>query len=237
MKKKTIEIKEEVKMKSSRLISIISFFVGTSMLFAFSSGAFAGSGNGAPSGPHYNLNIIGVPKDKTADMVGNQGHRIFVKLEGKSKIYLKEAPEGEDFQVLDANGTDGNGARFQLPDPDPNDDLVTEYSVYARALGKPGGQSFMTTCFEYYDEELEDYVEVCSAETLTLTRKRGKQVFQNVSKELLSLVIDVDGDGDLERVGLFDDELYEYFWDYDNNGLKIVQLRFYPISTDLNYSN
>ena len=224
-------------MKSFRSLTFINFFLGMLMFLAFSSGAFAGSGNGAPSGSHYNLNIIGVPKDKTADMVGNQGHRIFVKLEGKSKIYLKEAPKGEGFQVLDANGTDGNGARFQLPDPDPDDDLVTEYSVFARALGKPGGQSFMTTCFEYLDEYLEEYVELCSDETLTLTRGKGKQTFQNVSKELLTLVIDVDGDDVLERVGIFDEELYEYFWDYDNNGLKIVQLRFYPITTDVNDSN
>ena len=221
-------------MKSFRSLTFINFFLGMLMFLAFSSGAFAGSGNGAPSGSHYNLNIIGVPKNKTADMVGNQGHRIFVKLEGKSKIYLKEAPEGEGFQVLDANGTDGNGAKFQLPDPDPDNDLVTEYSVFARALGKPGGQSFMTTCFEYLDEGLGEYVELCSAQTLSLTRKKGKQTFQNVSQELLTLVIDVDDDGVLERVGLFDEELYEYFWDYDNNGLKIVQLRFYPITTDVN---
>ena len=44
------------------------------------------TGNGAPSGPHYNLNIIGVPKDKTADMTGNNGHRIFVPLLGKTSI-------------------------------------------------------------------------------------------------------------------------------------------------------
>jgi len=221
-------------MENFRSFTFIDLFLGMLMLLAFSSVAYAGSGNGAPTGSHYNLNIIGVSKDKTADMVGNQGHRIFVKLEGKSKIYLKEAPEGEGFQVLDANGTDGNGAKFQLPDPDPNDDLVTEYSVFARALGKPGGQSFMTTCFEYFDEELGEDVELCSNETLTLTRRKGKQSFRNVSKEVLTLVIDVDGDGVLERVGLFDEELYEYFWGYDNRGLKIAQLRFYPISTDVN---
>ena len=34
--------------------------------------AFAG--NGAPSGPHYNLNIIGVDNPKTADMTGSDGH-------------------------------------------------------------------------------------------------------------------------------------------------------------------
>ena len=37
--------------------------------------AFAG--NGLPvNGPHYNLNIIGVPKGKTAEMDGNHGHRL-----------------------------------------------------------------------------------------------------------------------------------------------------------------
>lgn len=110
----------------SSKVSILPGQVGT-----ISNLAFAQPGHGAPSGPHYNLNIIGVPKDKTADMKGGHGHRIFVKLDGKSKIWLKE---GDDFQVLDANGTDADGAKFQLPDPDPDDDLVLSYSVYARAL-------------------------------------------------------------------------------------------------------
>lgn len=61
-------------------------------------------GHGAPSGAHYNLNIIGVPQEKTADMDGNSGHRLFVNLEGKSRIMLEK---GESFAVLDANGTDG----------------------------------------------------------------------------------------------------------------------------------
>src|SRR3989442_8514623 len=47
-----------------------------------STASVATTGNGAPSGSHYNLNIIGVPKDKTADMNNNDGHRIFVQLNG-----------------------------------------------------------------------------------------------------------------------------------------------------------
>ena len=43
------------------------------------------TGNGAPNGPHYNLNIIGT-NDKTADMDGANGRVIFVKLEGNSKL-------------------------------------------------------------------------------------------------------------------------------------------------------
>jgi hypothetical protein len=212
-------------MKNKRtFIFPVIILMGILMLIALSSFAFA-QGNGAPSGPHYNLNIIGVPKDKTADMEGNQGHRIFVPLDRKSAIWLQEGP---DFQVLDANGTDQDGAKFQLPDPDPDDDLVLSYSVWARALGKPGGQSKTTTCF--IDEYGATY---CSAETLTLTRSKGPSKFTNVSKELLTLYLDIDGDGIPERVGLFDDKAYQYFWDYDNNGLKLAQLRFYPITTDL----
>src|SRR5207245_1391835 len=92
----------------------------------------ATTGNGAPSGSHFNLNIIGVPKDKTADMNNNNGRRIFVELVGGNKasaingtdfsvlsrvntILLTHDPLNERFQVLDANATDQNGAVFLLP--------------------------------------------------------------------------------------------------------------------------
>src|SRR5262245_54225593 len=87
--------------------------------------AAAVTGNGAPSGTHYNLNIIGVPKDKNPDFSGGNGRRIFVDLEGRTKILLKPGT----FDVLDANGTDGE-ASFQLPEPDANDDNITDYSVF-----------------------------------------------------------------------------------------------------------
>ena len=182
------------------------------------------AGNGAPSGAHYNLNIIGVPKNKSADMDNNMGHRIFVPLEGKINIYLKEG----DFQVLDANGTDGR-AEFQLPNPDPENDGVTEYSVYARALGKPGGSATMTTCAE--DEWGDEY---CSIYSVVLVRNKGKSSFTNVSKELLYIYVDYDLDGKIERYPLFDDTFEDYWWEYDNKGLKLAQLRFYPIPTDVN---
>jgi hypothetical protein len=117
----------------------------------------ATTGNGAPNGSHYNLNIIGVPKDKTADMNNNDGHRIFVQLNGGAAaadvtgknfadiskvntILLAPAPVGGSFQVLDANATDKNGAVFQLPA-----DVSTTWTVWARALGKPRGTADMTT--------------------------------------------------------------------------------------------
>ena len=184
------------------------------------------TGNGAPSGSHYSLNIIGVPKDKSASMDGNSGHRIFVNLEGNTKIMLAE---GEEFQVLDANGTDGNGASFQLPNPDPDGDGTTEYSVYARALGKPGGSSTMTTCAT----DPLTLEEVCSTESLVSVRSKGKSSFTNVSKDLLYIYADITDDGidNPMRYPLFDEALRDYFWSYDNNGLKLLQLRFYNHAT------
>jgi hypothetical protein len=182
-------------------------------------------GNGSPSGAHFNLNIIGMAKDKSADMSGNNGHRIFVAMVGNTKIMLKEG----SFQVLDANGTDGR-AEFQLPNPDPENDGVTEYSVFARALGKPGGSSTTTTCAT----DLATGEEYCSIYSVVLVRTKGKSSFRNVSRELLYVYADIDGDGIVERLPLFDEALDEYFWSYDNRGLRLAQLRFYEVPTDVN---
>lgn len=191
----------------------------------------ATTGNNGPSGAHYNLNIIGVPKGKDAAMDGNNGHRIFVSMEGNTKINLANADLTDGtFKVLDANGTDGDGAAFQLPSPDPNNDGITEYSVWARSLGKPGGSSTMTTC-AYDPIAMED---VCSSGSVLSLREKGGSKFTNVSRDLLYIYADIDGDGIEDRVPLFDDRLEDYYWSYDNNGLKVLQLRFYMMSTDVN---
>ena len=217
------------------------------------------TGNGAPSGAHYNLNIIGVSKDKTATMTIGDGHRIFVQLNGGedavslngklanqlnkvNKIMLQPAPAGESFQVLDANATDSNGALFQLPA-----DVSATWTVWARALGKPGGKSNTTTCattagvdgvLGTADDEI-----VCSLSTLSMERTKGKQTFVNVSAELLFITITVDPTANTAlatclgvttitdvTLSLFNGCLQNYFWNYDNQGLKLLQLRFYPKS-------
>jgi hypothetical protein len=207
--------------------------------------AFAG--NGAPSGSHYNLNIIGVPKGKKADMTGNNGHRIFVPLNGSTKINLTEG----EFQVLDANGTDGSAA-FQLPVADTDVDTcvqdgtnpdgspiyvcgsgTTTYSVFVRGLGGSGSAA-MTLC----GEDPADGSTVCSNSTLEISS--GSRKFTNVTGYLLYLYnVDLDGDGDIDykRIPLFSDVLMNYFWNYDNNGLRIAQLRFYPCSTTVGTDN
>jgi len=206
--------------------------------------AAAQTGNGAPNGAHYNLNIIGVPKGKTADMTGNNGHRIFVPL-GKdgvtagTKIYLIEGDEPDAFAVLDANGTDGR-AEFMLPLPaecyatiNPNTggidtpaSCTVSYTVWARALGKPGGQAWMKTCVE--DPDLPGgYLCSVAEYTLHLERKNGRSQFENVTEELLFVSANFDLDDAIEHVQIFDPMFDSYYWQYDNQGLKLLQLRFY----------
>jgi hypothetical protein len=211
-------------------IALAIMLVVTLVPIAASAANYQLTGNGAFSGPHYNLNIIGVPKGKTATMDDNSGHRIFVNLDGQSKILLSEG----DFAVLDANATDGP-AKFQLPNPDVNNTGTTTYSVYARALGKPGGSASMVTGATSPGEDgifgTADDETVYSVAVLEVERSKGQSTFDNVTKYLLYIYIDLDGDGVAEHYNIFNDALQDYFWQYDNQGLKVLQLRFYDIST------
>jgi hypothetical protein len=208
--------------------------------------ATASTGNGAPSGAHYTLNIIGVPKDKSPNFTGGNGGRIFVDL-GKTgaaantRINLTEG----DFGVIDANGTDGVAA-FQLPNPDPDGDGTTSYSVYVRALGKPGGKATMQSCYEDATGTwcAADFVGGVAPITIERT-KGGVAKFVNVSKDLLFVdyctawaagLDSVLGTADdvctsVSQVPLFGNDLLSYYWSYDNEGLKLAQLRFYELPT------
>lgn len=177
------------------------------------------TGNGAPKGAHHTLNIIGVPKSKTADITS--GNRMFVPLDGNCRISLVQG----DFSVLDGNCTDNTPAAFQLPNPDADGDGETSYTVWARPLGKPGGQAKSTTCAT--DPATGE--ELCSIESTAFVRNKGKSSFENNSRGFLTMLVDLDGDvaTPAERVSIFDDRLQDYFWSYDNNGLKLLQVRFY----------
>ena len=81
-------------------------------------------GNGFPSGKHYTLNIIGVPRDKEVPtMTGSNHHTIFVPLESgldenvprQVKIKYVTDPNDNSFRVLDGNATDDNEATIQVP--------------------------------------------------------------------------------------------------------------------------
>lgn len=179
------------------------------------------TGNGAPSGPHYNLNIIGVSKEKNGGVWDNDGHRIFVKLWGAdTKIWLVS---GDSFNVIDSDGTDGS-ATLQLMDPYPGTTTTAVYRIYVRVLGKPGGSMGMTSGFV---DDLGNYW--YSLESVNLTRTKGASKFTDQTLKLTTIYVDITNDGidNPVRYYLFDNPLWNYFWDYDNAGLKLLQIRIY----------
>jgi len=244
-------------------------------------------GNGFPSGGQdYQLNIIGVPKDKTANMDNNDGHRIFVQLysdnvvtspggkndqlakggnNDQNHIYLCNSTNGENdvvdprcdtwrlanpdqFGVIDANATDGDGAIFGIPDPcadaDPLTPCTPSYRVYARALGS-GGNATITTCANETTTSSGGTVDVwCGSNGITLYAKGSTKKASDITANLLSMTITVNGATDPAlatclgistttsttlNIFLFDNCFENYFWNYDNNGLKLLQLRFYRV--------
>ena len=127
------------------------------------------TGNGAQSGPHYTLNIIGMEKGKNADMQAT-GSAMFVGLDRTganvtTKIMLTESTDGT-FAITDKDGTDGV-AGYTLPAPVIGENTQA-YAVYARALGTPGGQATITTCAEGYVDSTSAQIadEVCSTEKM-----------------------------------------------------------------------
>jgi len=215
---------------------------------------FAGIGNEIPDkGEHYNLNIIGVPHDKTATMKDSNRHTIFVPLgeDGvpKSvKIYVeRNYANPTEFRVSDGNACDEDGATILVPFEDYG---TLSFNVYATALGKPGGHAKVDATVTF---EEGTYGELLM-ETFTLKREGGnKNPGKNNGKHKnephplnISDIfratgwIDVDESGDLDptiditfnNVWVFNvPTLLEYLWDYDNQGLKLMQVRFYPTTS------
>lgn len=188
------------------------------------------------TGPHYNLNIIGVPKDKTVpNMTGSNRHTIFVPLQSGGDVSRQVKIQyiaGDEFRVIDGNATDDNLAVIEVPS-EPLGDLC--YNVWATALGKPFGNAVVQAqCI------IEDLIGECTDALLMssfdVTRERGKPRPENISNIFRATgCIDLGGEvgvcdsGDLQfnNVWIFNiPQLLEYFWDYDNNGLRLMQVRF-----------
>jgi hypothetical protein len=142
-------------------------------------------------------------------------------------------------------------------------DTMSAYSVFVRPLGKPGGWAEITTCAEVNETNLTEFMspkevrainEACAigdgvasieqvGQEITL-RTKGKKKFTNVTAELLTMVLKVEILEDsvvvetiYVRVPIFDPILENEYWQYDNHGLKILQVRFYPVGTDVSLND
>ena len=137
-------------------------------------------------------------------------------------------------------------------------DVWSAYSIYIRPLGKPGGWATITTCADVLEGPLAEWLDrgaikilnragafggVASIEQVgqpITERPQGKSIFTNVTAELLTIVLKVEiwVDGVLYdtiyvRVPIFDEMLANEYWEYDNNGLKLLQVWIYDNSTDV----
>lgn len=209
----------------------------TAALLAIAASPVLGqNGSGSPKGAHYELGIIGVSDPKTQPLTGSDRHTIFVGLGANGEggdvitnIYLTQGP----FAVCDGNGFDpayacdgslvaSAGAVFQLPCDTLTNTCLTgtsqAYTIWARALGKPGGSATVTTCAT----DLTNTV-ICSTENTLLVRGGGHQKFKNVTSELTTIVTT------LGTISLFQVGFLNFFWQYDNFGLKLAQVRFYAL--------
>jgi len=165
-------------------------------------------------------------------------------IDKKNKILLTpcDAADPEcDFDILDGNATDGDGAELQMPD-----DVSIAYKVYARALGKPGKYARLTPCAdEFYDEAAGEVW--CSSTTAVLERKKGPPKTEDITNDVLFIDIELDtandsllaaclglpdNDGVIQYkndIPLFNACFQNYFWNYDNHGLRLLQVWFTEI--------
>ncbi|HVE13803.1 MAG TPA: hypothetical protein VNI01_10450 [Elusimicrobiota bacterium] len=212
----------------------------------------AAAQGGSSGHPEFNLEIIAKKTCTTEPLTGTNRHVIFVQADfsdqpaGKTKaeinpvnkINLVEGP----FQVLDGNACNADGAKFQLPanpytcgstDPNCEDPSFQKYNVMARLVGKPGTAMKIGTCgFAAGPDGVlgtPDDVATCSSENYVDVRKSGRSRFQDATKELTTVYADVNGDGTLQRVPLFDPRLLDYLWTVDTQGQAHAQLFFVAV--------
>ncbi|MHC4844291.1 MAG: hypothetical protein ACYTEE_10860 [Planctomycetota bacterium] len=223
-------------MKLIQKIAVFTLFV--CMVVGIISPAFAGNGNNMPSGPHYELGLIGRPNTYTGSGTDNSNrHNIFIPLDtdgyvdGKVKLKMTQ---GDGFLVVDGDATEDGVARLQIDQG--------YYAVFARALGKPGGNINFTAWFTYWldagEAQLSDAIWLGNVD---LTRDRRKPQTVEISKLFYytgCLFYDPDGipsSGDEQVICYQNDWVFdilgfnEYWWDIDNNGLKRLEIRFYPV--------
>ena len=175
-----------------------------------------GVSNSLPvNGQHYNLNVIGA---KNIGDVGNsQGHTMFVPLNGRTKILMTQAPDGE-FQVTDRNGLDGS-ASFNI--------APGKYNIYARGLGKPGGKTKIDAWGEFTDAL--DGTQLILLGYVNIERTKGTSNWVNINQLFyvdVTLCLEVNQEtGECLKYVTYEDywvfdieELLNYYWDYNNNG-------------------
>jgi hypothetical protein len=230
---------------------LIGLNVAVLVIIAVFSTGTAFAVNGAPSGPHFNVNIIGHPKGGIGGD-DSSGHSIMIPLrnvqsrEGLicnvdgvqlvddiaptwetseptgAKIYFVA---GDHFEIIDRDGTDSDGATIKVPvDPVTGD---IKFDIYMRVLGKPN------TCMNInaYAYDLEQNLWF-KAGSVYVSRKSGKSTFVRAIDLFRVWFCTVDpltnkcADAGA-NLSVFNDVFDNYFWNILNDGTRLLQVRLY----------
>lgn len=198
------------------------------------------------NGQHYNLNIIG--KDKF-NGVGGDGRTIFVPentSEYNFTVYDKgvetvldgvriNVTQGPEFAVTDGNAFDGT-AGFELV-------AGEKYNVFIAAKAKPAkpGQDLYTMIKGWVrvnDTYYFDIGDVTVKKSKNSPWQDATHIFEVDSKEDPLGIVDLVNSGNdmwvFDYIAALEAGSYGaddpcYFWQYDNHGNKLVQIRFYPV--------
>jgi hypothetical protein len=208
--------------------------------------------NGGPkpgvdfSGPHFNLNIHGVPTgiDKfDNDSIGSGRHSIFVPLSAEEGFSIKYAFSYTlNWTVFDCDATGDGTVSIILPAYmylDTNGDGVEDsktrvsyYMVYLAGLGKPADDSLVIveptaaynaswTAFQLNQDHLE-----------VKGHRKGPPRWYNGTDLFFADVTFFNGTDYTDYIDqwIFDiPGLEGYWWRMTNNGVKLMQVRFYPV--------
>ena len=193
-----------------------------------------------------------------ADYSMGQGGNLAGTIVKTNTIELASSGLDGGFQVMDGNACANrgrDGAKLMLPITPANcadgnvdctveDPTFTQYRVYVRMVGKPGGVIDVTTCAEETDDTIfndddggVDALNIlCSTENVVEVREtgKGKLQFQDYSKELLTVCLDTFDDNNFDgncdvRVPIFTATLENYFWQWNTQGRAHAQLVFRPV--------
>ena len=170
-------------------------------------------GRRGPSGPAHTVTLVVPSGNRTANLGAIQGAALALQASDSTTVRLLSGPSA----VVDADGLDGE-ATLQLPNTGAGG--ATTYALYVRLLGKPAAWKDDTGSVR--DDDGAEWQPVYSTVTAP---GAGESV--NIASQLLTISIDLNNDGYIERYSLFDARLQNYFWRFDGANQKVAQVRLY----------
>ena len=195
------------------------------------------------SGPHFNLNVHGVPSgvDKFEnDSIGPGRHTVFIPIDGVDLNISYRFDFTLNWTVEDCDATEDGTVKIVLPayfyndtDGDGIDEdklRVAYYMCYVVGLGKPTEGTILIVPEAVFNDTLTLFT--FNQDKLEVTRKRGQPQWQNATDLFFVDAYYWNGTGYEEYLDtwVFDvPGLEGYWWDVSNTGIKHMQIRFYPV--------